>query len=170
MHVCPFKAYEDQKRNTWSFKYSETIYQKQKPRKHVKFMPLIENFCIFSHKNLSELWIYILLPNQTLGSCSLPLTRFHKNVSENIASWFGKGLTITPLAQYPSLRYGDVSHHYASNKILGSGWLNIDPTQGDVWSVESDVRLVANLQTKLHSKRDQCWVSFEQCYTIRTQC
>ena len=46
--------------------------------------------------------------------------------------------------------------YYALNKILSSDWLNTSITLGDIWSVGSNVRLVANSKIISRSKRDQC--------------
>ena len=48
--------------------------------------------------------------------------------------------------------------------------LNQTLTLNDVWLVEINVRLAANLKRVLHSKRDKCQVSSKQCYANRIQC
>ena len=44
----------------------------------------------------------------------------------------------------------DLLVYYALNKILSSDWLNTSLTLGDVWSVENNVRPVANSKRISH--------------------
>ena len=65
-----------------------------------------------------------------------------------------------------NLPYPIKANYYTFHKKLSSDWTNTNLRLGDVWLLGSNVRLVANSKRISYLKRDQCWVSSEQCFGI----